>query len=151
VTTALARIAAVTFLMVAATGAVAEPSLLETGDSDYVGWDARVVDSKGVVTDVTAFGFWTGPNVLRVRRGDGTLDVPFRKLRSIEIGDYVADKGASAATLTTRTGKSYAVEIERFDAERLMGGETDLGTYRIRLLQIRRVDLWSPTRATGID
>ena len=108
---------------------------------DYATYDVKVTDSKNVTTEATDFGFYTGPNILTARRGDGQIEIPFRKIRLIEIGTYIPSKGYSPATVTSRRGKTYQVQIERVHAQRYLGGNTDVGTFRIRLGQISRLEL----------
>lgn len=108
---------------------------------DYATYDVRVTDSKKVATDATEFGFYTGPNILMARRGDGQIEIPFRKIRLIEIGKYIPSKGYYPATVTSRRGKVLQVEIERIQGQRYLGGHTDVGTLRIRLGQISRLEL----------
>ena len=108
---------------------------------DYAGWDVTVTDTKDVSTDISDFAYWTGPNILVAMRGDAKVEIPFRLIRSLEIGKYVPVKGFSPATLVTRTGKTYKLEIERFEGQRFIGGKTEFGTMRIRLMQISKLVL----------
>lgn len=108
---------------------------------DYATYDVKVTDTKNVVTEATDFGFYTGPNILMARRGDGQIEIPFRKIRLIEIGKYIPSKGHYPATVTSRRGKVFQVQIERIHGQRYMGGNTDVGTLRIRLGQISRLEL----------
>lgn len=106
---------------------------------DYAKWDVTLTDSKGVTTDLTDFAFWTGPNILVALRGDARIRIPFRKIRSIEIGKYLPVKGHSPATLTSRSGKTYKVQIERFEGQRYLGGKTEFGSMRIRVMRIAKL------------
>lgn len=108
---------------------------------DYATYDVKVTDSKGVSTDATDFGFYTGPNILTARRGDGYVEIPFRKIKLVEIGKYIPSKGYYPSTVTSRRGKVFQVEIERIHGQRYLGGNTDVGTIRIRLGQIKRLEL----------
>lgn len=108
---------------------------------DYATYDATLTDSKGVVTEVTDFGFWTGPNILVALRGDAKVSIPFRRIRTIEIGKYDPVQGHSPATVTTRTGRTYKVEIERFEGQRYLGGRSEIGSLRIQLMLISRLTL----------
>jgi len=137
-------------------GLVAAVCLLATSASagtlyevDYADWDVSLTDSKGVHTDLTDFGYWTGPNVLVALRGDATMRIPFRLMKEITIQKYIPVKGYSPATLTTKAGKTYKLQIERFESQRYLGGKTEFGSFRIRLLQISKLTLkrLSHTRA----
>ncbi len=113
---------------------------------DYAGFDAVVTDVQGVVTEITDLAFWDGANVLTARRGEAIVEIPLRKVGSIELGAYVADKGIYPCTVVTRAapGKPSRIvgcQIERIEAQRILGGDSDLGAYRIRLQQIRRLVL----------
>jgi len=108
---------------------------------DYATYDVKVTDSKNVTTEATDFGFYTGPNILMARRGDGQIEIPFRKIRLIEIGKYIPSKGYYPSTVTSRRGKVFQVQIERVQGQRYVGGNTDVGTIRIRLGQISRLEL----------
>ena len=108
---------------------------------DYATYDVKMTDSKGVVTEATDFGFYTGPNILTARRGDGYIEIPFRKIRLIEVGKYIPSKGYYPTTVTSRRGKVFQVQIERVHGQRYLGGNTEVGTIRVRLGQISRLDL----------
>lgn len=116
-------------------------SAVEIHEIDYAGYDVSLTDSKGVATDVSDFGFWTGPNILVAKRGDAKVEIPFRKIRSLTIGKYIPVKGHSPATVVTRAGKSYKLQIERFEGRRYMGGKTDFGSLRIQLMQISKLSI----------
>lgn len=108
---------------------------------DYAKYDATVTDTKGISTEVTDFGYYTGPNILMARRGDAYVEIPFRKIRTLELGDYIPSKGYYPGTVTSRRGKVIQVYVERVEGQRYLGGNTDVGTLRIRLGQIHRLDL----------
>ena len=121
-----------------------------TYEIDYATWDVKVTDSKGVVTEATEFGFYTGANVLMAKRGDGYIEIPFRKLRSIEIGTYIPSKGYYPSSVTSRKGKVIKVEVERVEAHRFLGGDTEVGTYRIRLGQMKKLELLRLSQSDGL-
>ena len=130
---------------------LASPSAVgRTYEIDYATWDVKVTDSKGVTTEATEFGFFTGANVLMARRGDAYIEIPFRKLRTIEVGKYIPSKGYYPSSVTSRKGKTYKVEIERVEAQRFLGGDTDVGTYRIRLGQMKKLELLRLSQSDGI-
>lgn len=108
---------------------------------DYASYDVTLTDSKGVKTDLTEFGFWTGPNILIAQRGDAKVEIPFRLIKSLEIQKYIPVKGYSPATVTTKKGKIYKLQIERFEGQRNLGGKTDFGSMRIRLISISKLSL----------
>lgn len=129
-------------LVLAVLGVTAPDALqARTYEIDYATWDVQVTDHDGVATDSTEFGFFNGPNILNAKRGKGFVEIPFRKIRSVDIGKYIPSKGYHPATVTSRRGKSIEVQIERHEAERFLGGDTDVGTFRIRLGQIKRLQL----------
>ena len=118
---------------------------------DYATYDVKVTDTKGVVTDAREFGFFTGPNILMAKRGDAWVDIPFRKIKAIEVGTYIPSKGHYPATVTSRRGKILQVQIPRVEGQRYMGGDTDVGSYRIRLGQIQRLDLIRLSRTEDFE
>ncbi|MFV1959879.1 MAG: hypothetical protein ACC662_10750 [Planctomycetota bacterium] len=118
---------------------------------DYASYDVKVTDSKGVVTSAQDFGFYTGPNILNARRGDAYVEIPFRKLKMIEVGTYIPSKGYYPASVTSRRGRVLKVQLERFEGQRYLGGETDVGTFRIRLGQIQKLELLKLSRTEGFD
>jgi hypothetical protein len=130
-------LAALTLLFLMSASASAGP----IHDIDYAGWDVVLTDTKGVKTELTEFGFWTGPNLLVAKRGDAKVEIPFRKIRSLEISKYIPVKGYSPATVVTRRGKTYKVQIERFEGGRYMGGDSDFGSLRVQLMQIAKLEL----------
>jgi hypothetical protein len=118
---------------------------------DYATYDVKLTDTKSVTTEATEFGFYTGPNILNARRGDGYVEIPFRKIRLIEIQDYIPEKGYSPCTVTARTGTRYELQLERIEGQRFLGGTTDVGEYRIRLGQVRRLELYRLSRTGGVE
>ncbi len=135
-------------------GALALSASAELHTVDYAGYDAVVTDSKGVTTEIEDFGFWTGPNILVGKRGDAKVEIPFRRIRTLEIKAYLPVKGYSPATVTTKKGKTYSVRIERFEGRRYLGGKTDFGTFRLYLMNISKLSLkklshWDEDRGEG--
>ncbi len=123
---------------VALVGASASASI---EDIDYATYDVRITDSKGVVTDATDFGYYTGPNILYAHRGDGDVDVPFRLIRTLEVGAFVHDTRRAPCTLTLKTGKVIPLEIDNIEEQRLLGGSTEFGDFRIRMEKVRRLEI----------
>jgi hypothetical protein len=120
---------------------------------DYAGWDVVLTDSKGVETELDSFKFWTGPNILVALRGDAKVRIPFRKISTLEIEKYIPVKGYSPASVTTRKGKTYKLQLERFEGQRYLAGETEFGSMRLRLMQISKLKLLrlSHTEEDGIQ
>jgi hypothetical protein len=110
-------------------------------DVDYAGWGVEMSDSQGVATSLSDFGFWTGPNVLVARRGDAKVRIPFRRIRTLEIGKYVPVRGHSPATVVTQTGRSYKLQIEKFEGQRYLSGKSEFGSLRIQLQNIAKLRL----------
>jgi hypothetical protein len=108
---------------------------------DYAKYDVKITDTKSIVTEATDFGFYTGPNILIAKRGDAIVEIPFRKIRVIEVGTYIPSKGYYPCTVTPRRGKAIQVHVERIEGQRYLGGNTNVGTIRIRLGQLQRLDL----------
>ena len=107
---------------------------------DYADYDVRLTDQKDVVTDATDFGFLTGANILYAKRGSAKVDIPFRRIKKLEIQAYLTSKGYSPAKVTTKRGKTYDIQIERFEGRRYVGGNTDFGNLRVRLLDLKIVE-----------
>ena len=122
-----------------------------TYEIDYATYDVKLTDQKGVTSEVTEFGFYTGANVLNARRGDAYVEIPFRKIRRVEIGKYIPSKGHYPCTVTSRKNKTFQVQIERVEGRRFLGGDTDVGKMRIRLGQIQRLDLIRLSRTEDMD
>ena len=110
---------------------------------DYATYDARVTDVKGVATDLTSFGHATGPNVLMGYRGEAEVDIPFRLIRAVEVGDYVPENRRAPVKVILRTGKSVAIEIDNVEEMRLLRGQAEFGEYRIRFGKIRKLELFA--------
>ncbi|MDF1703132.1 MAG: hypothetical protein P1V36_18450 [Planctomycetota bacterium] len=108
---------------------------------DYAGHDVTLTDSKGVTTELSDFGFWTGPNILVAKRGDAKVEIPFRRIRSLQISKYLPVKGHSPATVVTTKGKTYKLQLTRFEGRRFVGGKTDFGSMRLQLMQISKLNL----------
>lgn len=140
------------FALVLALGlaALAGVTQARTYEIDFATWDVKVTDTKGVATEATEFGFFTGPNILNARRGDAYVEIPFRKIRRIEIRAYIPSKGYYPATVTSRKGKAISVEIERHEGQRFLGGDTDVGSFRIRLGQMAALDLLRLSKADDL-
>lgn len=107
---------------------------------DYADYDVRLTDQKNVVTDATDFGFLTGANILYAKRGSSKVDIPFRRIRKLEISAYLPSKGYSPAKVTTKRGKTYDIQIERFEGRRYVGGNTDFGNLRVRMLDLKVIE-----------
>jgi hypothetical protein len=118
---------------------------------DYAQYDVVVTDTQGVVTEGTDFGFWTGPNVITTHRGDSIVEVPFRKIRRLEMGAYTAEKGVWSCTITAKTGAVITCQVERMEGSRILAGESAIGSFRLRLDQIRRLDLVRLSRTGDVD
>ena len=108
---------------------------------DYATYDVRITDSKAVVTDAKDFGFFSGPNILEAMRGDAVVEIPFRRISTIEIGSYAPEKGTSPCTVTTNAGKRFDLTLDRTQGQRFLGGNAEFGNYRIRLMQIAKLEL----------
>src|SRR5262245_16531630 len=117
------------------------PAAADSVDLDFATYDARVLDKKGISTDVREFGYITGQNVLMAYRGDADVEIPWRLIRSLELSDFVAETRRSKVTATMRSGKVYALEIDAIEEGRLLRGKADFGEYRIRMGKVRRLDL----------
>lgn len=110
---------------------------------DYATYDAKITDKKGVTTEVSDLGYATGANILLAYRGDAEVEIPFRLIRSIDIGDYVAEQRRAPVTVVLRSGRSVALEIDNIEEGRLLKGKAEFGEYRIRTGRIRRLELLS--------
>ena len=110
---------------------------------DYATYDARVTDVKGIATDLTGFGHATGPNVLMGYRGEAEVDIPFRLIRAVEVGDYVPENRRAPVKVILRSGKSVAIEIDNIEEMRLLRGRAEFGEYRIRFGKIRTLELFA--------
>jgi hypothetical protein len=130
-------------LLLASPGATAATGV----DDDYAGFDVVVTDTKGVTTECQAFGYFAAPNVLLSHRGDGELDVPFRLIRTIVIGEFGHARGRAPCSVTLRSGKVVDLEIDAVEEQKLLGGQTEMGEFRIRMEKVRRLDLLRPTGA----
>jgi hypothetical protein len=108
---------------------------------DYATWDARVTDGKGVATDLFDFGYATGVNILMAYRGDAEVEIPWRRIRRIEIGAYVDVERRAPCTVTLRNGKTVTLEIDNIEETRLLKGKADFGDYRIRMAHVRTIEL----------
>jgi hypothetical protein len=110
-------------------------------DEDYAPFEARITDTQGVVTELESFGYATGPNVLLAHLGDGDVDVPLRRVRSLEIGALVEKTRRAPVRATMRSGKVYALELDNSELTRLLYGDCEIGEFRIRLAKVRRLDV----------
>ncbi len=145
------RIAVGTVLALAILALVSPAASGRTYEIDYATYDVVVTDSKGVKTEAWDFGFYAGPNILTATRGDGYVEIPFRKIRSIEFGKYIPAKGYSPCTVTSLSNRTYSVGLERIEGRRFLGGESDLGSFRIRLGQIKRLDILRMTPEEDLE
>lgn len=110
---------------------------------DYATYDAKITDKKGVTTEVSDLGYATGANILLAYRGDAEVEIPFRLIRTIDIGDYVAEQRRAPVTVVLRSGRSVSLEIDNIEEGRLLKGKAEFGDYRIRTGRIRRLELLS--------
>lgn len=117
------------------------PVAADSQEIDFATYDARVTDKKGVTTDVKEFGYVTGLNILMAYRGEAEVEIPFRLIRSLEIGEFVPETRRAAVTATMKTGKTFALEIDAVEDGRLLRGKAEFGEFRIRMGKIKRLDL----------
>ena len=110
---------------------------------DYATFDARVTDTKGVVTELGDFGHATGPNVLMGYRGDADVEIPWRLIRVIDLRDYAPENRRAPVKVTLRNGKSVDLEIDNVEGMRLVKGAAEFGDFRIRFGKIRRLELFA--------
>jgi hypothetical protein len=108
---------------------------------DYATYDARVTDSKGISTDLVDFGYATSVNILMAYRGDAEVEIPWRRIRRISIGAYVDVERRAPCTVTLKNGKSFDLTIDNVEETRLLKGKAEFGEYRIRMAQVRTIDL----------
>jgi hypothetical protein len=139
-----ARVFALAAILLALGAAPPRSALAAGGEEDYLPFEARITDVQGVVTDCFSFGYATGSNVLLAHRGEADVDIPFRLVRVLEIGAYVPEKRRAPATVVLTSGKSIAIEIDATEEGRLMAGECDFGSFRIRLGKVRRIEVAPP-------
>lgn len=114
---------------------------------DLTLYDARVTDTQGITTDLRDFGYATGVNVLMAYRGDADVEIPYRLIRRIDISAYVPQNRRAPATVTLRTGKTIAIELDNVEEGRLMKGAAEFGEFRIRLGKVRRLELFGASTA----
>ena len=126
-------------LLVGLVGARAVGAGIE--EIDYATYDAKITDKKGVVTEVSDLGYATGANILLAYRGDAEVEIPYRLVRTIEIGDFVPEQRRAPVTVVLRTGRSVSLEIDAIEEGRLLKGKAEFGDYRIRTGKIRRLEL----------
>ena len=108
---------------------------------DYARYDARVTDAKGISTDLKDFGYATGANILMALRGEAEVEIPFRLIRTIDIGAYVPEERRSPCTVTLRTGRSVSLELDAVEGDRLLRGKAEFGEFRIRMGRVKRLEL----------
>ncbi|MBL9089424.1 MAG: hypothetical protein JNM10_19960 [Planctomycetia bacterium] len=121
--------------------AAPSPACAGIEEIDYATYDAKITDKKGVTTEVSDLGYATGANILLAYRGEAEVEIPFRLIRSIEIGEYVAEQRRAPVTVVLRSGKSVSLEIDSIEEGRLLKGKAEFGEYRIRTGKIRRLEL----------
>lgn len=131
----------VTLAVVAVLGAASSGAGAGIEEIDYARYDARVTDSKGVLTDLKDFGYATGANILMAIRGEADVEIPFRLIRTLDIGAYVPEERRAPCTVTLKSGRTVSVEIDAVESDRLLRGKAEFGEYRIRMGRVRRLEL----------
>ena len=88
-----------------------------------------------MTTDLREFGYATGVNVLMAYRGDADVEIPYRLIRRIEISAYIPQNRRAPASVTLRSGKTIAIELDNIEEGRLLRGSAEFGEFRIRRRQ----------------
>jgi len=114
-------------------------------DVDRATFVARLTDSKGVRFDLADLGYSTGANVLTAFRGDAEVEIPFRLIRVLELGDLVAEQGRAPCRATLTSGKLVDVEIDSTEGTRMLRAKAEYGEFRIRMGNVRRLELIAPS------
>ena len=101
-----------------------------TPDMDF---HATLTDERGITTACTGVS-WEGKVFFKAKRGEATVTIPFKKVRSIE---RIAKNGEGTIDfrISLKDGKDVAVT---FDEESRFFGKTDFGTYKITAKNIQR-------------
>jgi len=99
---------------------------------------ADLLDRQGVVTRVELFSC-AGKTFFPLERGEGTLMVPFAKVRGLAVG---AEEGARvAATVDVDGGKPLEGTLPR---TLLCTGSTAFGNYQVEIRGLRQIDFAKP-------
>ncbi len=101
-------------------------------------FSADLLDRQGVVTRVELLSC-AGKTFFPLERGEGTLMVPFAKVRRLAVG---AEEGARvAATVDVEGGKALEGALPR---TLLCTGSTTFGNYQVEIRGLRQIDFAKP-------
>jgi len=112
-------------------GASEGPTRIPEPEQNY---RARVIDMEGVSVDLTNFSI-DGQVFVLGNLGDGSLAVPFEKVKSI---DLVKKGEAMQAHLTLHKEKPVDLNVK---AALNAYGKTEYGNFRIKLGQVKSIQL----------
>lgn len=101
-------------------------------------FSAELLDRQGVTTRVELLSC-AGRTFFPLERGEGTLMVPFAKVRRLAVG---AEEGPEVAvTLELEGGTTLEGRLAR---ALLCTGSTEFGNYQVELGGLRRIDFSTP-------
>ncbi|MFU8856770.1 MAG: hypothetical protein ACNA8S_07145 [Deferrisomatales bacterium] len=136
-------------LLFAATLALLTPFLLGLGGgggspvSDTIprpkeSFSAQLLDRQGLTTRVELLSC-AGRTFFPLERGEGTLMVPFGKIRQVEVGGE--DGSGVAVTFHLEGGTVLEGRLPR---QLLCTGSTEFGNYQVELRGLSRIELSRP-------
>ncbi len=100
------------------------------------GLDVRITDREGLANELIGFRRAVGENVVPGARGAGSIAIPLRIVKRLEITE---DKGSPIlrGTALLRDGSTLDFRLPTYVEETAYRGEAEFGTYRIRLGKVR--------------
>jgi len=101
-------------------------------------FDATVEDLEGVVVQLTHVSY-DGELYLPVYRGKGLVTIPFRKIRSFELGEKEQSRREVKVFFQDETSETFWV-----DEDILFVGRVPYGTYQIQAKDILRLEFTPP-------
>jgi hypothetical protein len=101
-------------------------------------FDATVEDLEGVVVQLTHVSY-DGELYLPVYRGKGLVTIPFRKIRSFELGEKEQSRREVKVSFRDETRETFWMEEDI-----LFLGSVSYGTYQIQAKDILRLEFTQP-------
>jgi len=119
-------------------GMFGQPAAREEVPETKERFDATVEDLEGVVVQVTHVSY-DGELYLPVYRGKGLVTIPFRKIRTFELGEKQQGRREVKVSFQDETS-----EIFWMDEDILFLGKVPYGTYQIQAKDVLRLEFSQP-------
>jgi len=122
-----------------AMGMMGKPPPLEKAPETKEKWNARVVDSGGVETEISSVSY-DGELYVPVYRGMAIVTLPFREIAKIEFGKKQGSRREAKIFFHDQDPEAFTV-----DDKILFVGELPVGTFQIQVRDMEGIEFIRPS------